>query len=124
MSEKHRARIEETIHQLIAELIVRRTKDPRVANVSVTKVELSKDYALAKIMYNIIGSADEIAEVQRGLESGRGWMRNQLKSHLRLRTIPELVFIYDDSLDRAMRIEGLLDEIGREGEDDDEQDDR
>lgn len=122
MSEKHRARIEETIHHLIAGLLQRRTKDPRVSNVSVTKVELSKDYALARILYNIIGSADEIAEVQRGLERGSGWMRNQIKSRLRLRTIPELVFEYDDSLDRAMRIEGLLEEIKREEDDDDEQD--
>ncbi|MBN1884054.1 MAG: 30S ribosome-binding factor RbfA [Candidatus Krumholzibacteriota bacterium] len=116
MSEKHRARIEETIHQLIAELLVRRVKDPRVANVSVTAVTVSRDYAVAKIKYNIIGSGDDPADVQRGLESSRGWIRGQIKGHLRLRTIPELVFSYDDSLDRAMRIEGLLQKIDGEDE--------
>lgn len=125
MSDKHRARIEETIHQLIAELLFRRVKDPRVSNVSILRVEAAKDYSVAKIYYNIIGGDSEIEQVRAGLESCRGYMRSMVKRNIRLRVIPELVFIYDSSLDRAMAIEELIDRIhdeeetgGEEGEDD------
>lgn len=123
MSEKQRARIEESIHQLIAELLVRRVKDPRVANVSITRVEASKDYSLAKVLYNIIGGSENLSDVEAGLESCSGFIRKQICGHLRLRIIPELVFIYDASLDRAMEIESLIQtihdgETEREDEDD------
>lgn len=111
---KHKARIEETIHQLIAELLVRRVKDPRVANVSVTHVETSKDYTTARVMYNVIGGGDDLVNIQKGLESCKGFIRSRIKKRIRMRVIPELVFIYDASLDRAMEIERLLKNINSE----------
>ena len=114
MDEKHKGRIEESIATLVAELLLRRVKDPRVANVSITAVEASSDYSLAKILYNVVGGAPDPAAVQRGLESCAPFLRSQLARRLRLRTIPEIVFKYDTSLDRAMRIEELLNEIHRE----------
>lgn len=115
MNDKHKARIEESIHQLIAELLVRRVKDPRVANVSIIRVDAAKDYTVARVMYNIIGGGD-LAEVERGLKSCAGFIRAQIKKHLRLRVIPELVFKYDSSLDRAMKLEELIDRIHVEEE--------
>lgn len=117
MNEKQKARIEDEIRTLVSELIIRRVKDPRVANVSVTRVEASRDYSMARIFYNVIGGAEDHAAVQQGLESSRRWMRGQIARRLRLRTVPELVFVYDVSLDRAMKIEELLDRIHRESED-------
>jgi ribosome-binding factor A len=111
MSDKARARIEETIHQLIAELLVRRVKDPRVANVSITRVKTSKDYTLAKILYNVIGDSDDLADVAVGLRSCSGFIRSQVRNHLRMRVIPELTFIYDASLDKAMEIEEIIQSI-------------
>ncbi len=111
MSDKARARIEETIHQLVAELLVRRVKDPRVANVSITLVKTSKDYTLAKILYNVIGDSDDLADVAAGLRSCSGFIRSQIRSHLRMRVIPELTFIYDASLDKAMAIEEIIQNI-------------
>lgn len=119
MNEKQKARIEETIHQLVAELLMRRVKDPRVAGVSITRVEVSNDYSVAKIRYNILGGGDQ-KDVERGLESCKGFIRGQIKGHLRLRVIPELVFLYDSSLDRAMAIEELFKKIDEERETDKE----
>ncbi len=110
MAEKHKARAEEAIRQMIAELLMRRVKDPRVSDVSIIDVKLSKDYSVAKILYNIVGGRDS-EEVHKGLESCKRYIRGQLKHNLRLRVIPELVFIYDVSLDRAMAIEELLQKI-------------
>jgi ribosome-binding factor A len=114
MNGKHKGRVEETLRQLIAELLIRKVKDPRVTGVSIIDVETSKDYALARIRYNVIGGGENLGEVQRGLESCRGFIRSQIKNSLRLRVIPELVFIYDSSLDRAMALEELLRRIHEE----------
>ena len=114
MGEKQKARIEETIHQMVAELLIRRVKDPRVSHVSITHVAVSKDYAMAKLMYNVVGGSEDLPGVQSGLESCRGFIRSQIRKHLRLRVIPELVFVYDTSLDRAMAIDELLKKIGEE----------
>ena len=116
MSEKHKARIEEEIMALIAELLLRRVKDPRVANVSITRVEAAKDYSTAKIFYNIIGGSNDPAPVQQGLVSCSGFLRGQIGRRLRLRVVPELIFRYDISLDRAMKIDELIEKIHREDE--------
>ena len=120
MDDKHKGRIEESIHQMIAELLIRRVKDPRVKFVSITGVEVSKDYSVAKILYNIVGGNEDMENVKKGLTSCRGFIRSQIKKKLRLRVIPELVFIYDSSLDRAMAIEELLQQI----QDDDASDEK
>jgi len=111
MAEKQKARVEEAIRHMIAELLLRKVKDPRVSQVSIIDVRLSKDYSVAKILYNIVGGDGESEEVRKGLESCRHFIRGQLKNNMRLRVIPELVFIYDVSLDRAMAIEELLQRI-------------
>jgi ribosome-binding factor A len=120
MDDKHKGRVEESIHQMIAELLIRRVKDPRVKFVSITGVELSKDYSVAKILYNIVGGNEDLDNVKNGLTSCRGFIRSKIKRKLRLRVIPELVFIYDSSLDRAMAIEELLQQI----QDDDPSDEK
>ncbi len=116
MNDRQKARIEDEIMALISELLLRRVKDPRVANVSITHVEAAKDYSVAKILYNVVGGAGNLDDVQRGLESSRRYMRSQIARRLRLRTVPELVFRYDRSLDRAMKIEELIDRIHQEDE--------
>ncbi len=114
MSEKHKARLEETIRQMVAELLTRRVKDPRVHGVSITRVELSRDLSVAKIMYTIVGGSNDLANIHRGIESCKGFIRGNVTKHLRLRVIPEFVFVYDSSLDRAMEIEKLLHQIKEE----------
>ncbi len=106
MSERNKGRIEETIRQMVASLLLRKVKDPRVTDVS-------RDYSVAKIYFNLIGGSDpeKVAEAEKGLLSSRGYMRMHIKKHIRLRVIPELVFIFDSSLDRAMHLEEVIDRI-------------
>ena len=107
VSEKSKGRVEEAIRHLIAEALLRRVKDPRVTGVSITRVEVSSDYSFAKIMYNIVGGSDNLEDVQRGLDSCKGFIRRILRGKLKTRTIPELAFFYDPSLDEAMKIEEI-----------------
>jgi ribosome-binding factor A len=116
MNDKQKARVEDEIMALVSELLLRRVKDPRVAGVSLTHVEASRDYSTAKILYNVIGGSENIDEVQRGLDSSRRFMRSHIARRLRLRVAPELIFRYDRSLDRAMKIEELIERIHREDE--------
>jgi len=113
VSEKSKGRVEETIRYLIAEALLRRVKDPRVSGVSITRVEVSSDYSFAKIMYNVVGGGD-VEDVQRGLDSCKGFIRRMLRGKLKTRTIPELAFFYDPSLDEAMKIEELIKKIHEE----------
>jgi len=120
MSERIRGRVEETIRQMVAELLMRKVKDPRVTDVSILRVDVSNDYSVAKIYFNLIGGSepDRISNAEKGLQSSRGFIRMHIKKHLKLRVIPELVFIYDSSLDRAMHLEEIIDQIHSEEEDD------
>ena len=118
MSERIKGRIEQTIRQTVASLIMLKVKDPRVADVSILRVDVSKDYSIAKIYFNLIGGSEpeKVAEAEKGLQSSRGYMRMHVKKHLKLRVIPELVFKYDSSLDRAMHLEEIIESIHTEDE--------
>ena len=116
MSERNKGRIEETIRQMVASLLLRKVKDPRVTDVSILRVDASRDYSVAKIYFNLIGGSEpeKVAEAEKGLASSRGYIRMHIKKHIRLRVIPELVFIFDSSLDRAMHLEEIIDSIHSE----------
>ena len=113
MSERNKGRMEETIRQMVASLLLRKVKDPRVTDVSILRVEASRDYSVAKIYFNLIGGSEpeRVAEAEKGLASSRGYMRMHIKKHIRLRVIPELVFIFDSSLDGAMHLKEIIDNI-------------
>jgi len=119
MSERTKGRIEQTIRQTVAALLMRKVKDPRVTDVSILRVDVSRDYSVAKIYFNLIGGSEpeRVAEAEKGLLSSRGYMRMHVKKHLRLRVIPELIFIFDSSLDRAMHLEEIIENIHAEDED-------
>ncbi len=119
MSERTKGRIEQTIRQTVAALLLRKVKDPRVTDVSILRVDVSRDYSVAKIYFNLIGGSEpeRVAEAEKGLLSSRGYMRMHVKKHLKLRVIPELIFIFDSSLDRAMHIEEIIESIHTEDED-------
>ncbi len=113
MSERTKGRIEQTIRQTVAALLLRKVKDPRVTDVSILRVDVSRDYSVAKIYFNLIGGSEpeRVAEAEKGLLSSRGYMRMHVKKHLKLRVIPELVFIFDSSLDRAMHLEKIIERL-------------
>lgn len=111
MSEKQKGRAKELIRQRVADLLIRRVKDPRVSGVSIIDVDLSADYSFAKIYYNIVGGSERLEEVQKGLDSCKSFIWSQLKKSIRFRVIPELIFEYDETLDRAMAIEELIHKI-------------
>jgi ribosome-binding factor A len=100
-------RVAEQMQREIAYLLQFEVKDPRVSRVTVTAVEVTGDMAHAKVFYN---AEKESEKLQQGLEKCAGFLRTQLAKSMLLRTMPQLHFVYDASLDNGMKMTKLIDE--------------
>lgn len=113
MSYKRSDRVADSVKREIADLLLRRVKDPRVAGVTVTDVEMTADLQHARIYYCVMGtpSAEEKQTAAAGLAKATGFMRQELGKRLHLRYLPQLAFYYDTSFDYGDKIERLLKEL-------------
>ena len=84
--------------------------DPRLEGVSITHVKLSADLQIAHIYFRLFSGEDAISEVTPALRSCASLLRKGLSQELRVRRVPELIFLYDESIERGARIEKLLQE--------------
>ena len=93
-------------------------KDPRIGMITLTDVEISSDHHHAKVFFTILGGPESIATAIAGLQHASGFLRSQLAKGLRLRIVPELHFIYDESVERGIRLSSLIaDAIASQPED-------
>jgi ribosome-binding factor A len=99
-------RVSDQIQRDLAELIAREVRDPRVGMVTLSGVELSPDYAHAKVFFTVIGS--EAAAAAAGLNAAAGHLHNLLFKRLRIHTVPRLTFVHDVSLERGFEMDDLL----------------
>jgi ribosome-binding factor A len=102
------SRIAEQLQRELSELIRRQVKDPRIHLVTITEVDVSPDLSNAKILISVLGAQGPQPEVVSALNHAAGFLRHTLGRSLKLRTIPELHFYYDDTLDRAARLDALI----------------
>jgi len=100
-------RVAEQIQRELADLLQFEVKDPRVSRVTVTEVEVTGDLAHAKVFYS---STESSPELQQGLEKAAGFLRSQLSQRMLMRTVPQLHFVYDASIERGMKLSRLIDE--------------
>ena len=100
-------RVGDQIQRELSVLLAREVSDPRVIDVVINEVEMSADLAHAKIFVSPGFGADAV-QAMAGLEAATPYLRRLLAPRLRLRSMPTLRFIHDDSLDNAERIEALL----------------
>ncbi len=101
-------RVAEQVRRDLADLIQSELKDPRVGMISLTAVELTPDYAHAKIFFTTL-DAEHLEEVERGLKRASGFLRRELGRRIHIHTLPELHFIYDNSLERGSSLSQLID---------------
>lgn len=102
-------RVAEQVRRDLAELIQTELKDPRVGMVSITAVELSPDYAHAKVFFTTL-KADHLADIEKGLKRAAGFLRRELGKRIHIHTLPELHFVHDASLERGMSLSQLIDQ--------------
>ena len=102
------ARVAEMIKRDLAEILRREMRDPRLALVSVTDVEVARDFTTAKVFVSVLGDEREKAEALRALQGAAGFLRGHLGRALELRTVPALSFRYDTGIERGVRMFELL----------------
>jgi ribosome-binding factor A len=114
MEYKRSDRVGDLLLEVISELLVKEVSDPRIGAVALTGADVSPDLRHAKIFFNLLtGSADK-SEATKGLKSAAGFIRGRAGKALKLRVVPTIEFIYDDTAERARRIEELLDETKKD----------
>ena len=104
-------RVADQIRSEIASLLARDVHDPGVGFVTLTRVTVTPDLQHARIHYTSLGDEKARAATGRALERAAPFLRRQLGSRLRLRRVPELQFIYDESIAGQDRVEQLLNEF-------------
>jgi ribosome-binding factor A len=112
MAEYQRSdRVGDSLLEIIAEVLRREIHDPRLQRLNLTGVKLSKDLRHAKVFFRLFPGEETREEALAGLKSAAGFLRSRLSKQLKIRFVPAIEFVYDDSEDEARRIEALLDKI-------------
>jgi ribosome-binding factor A len=114
-------RVDEAMRAVLSDAISKDLKDPRVGFVTVTGVKTSPDLRHARVYVSVLGD-DQAREASiEGLRSAHGFLQHRIATELSLKHTPALVFEYDESIDRGMRISQLIDselDQGQEARDD------
>ena len=105
-------RVAEGIREELAELIARHVKDPRVGFVTITAVEVSRDLGHAKVFITLMGDtdADKVRANLHILNDASGYLRMLLGKVMKLRSVPQLHFHYDESISRGAHLSALIDQ--------------
>lgn len=115
---KRSDRVAQELQKEVAIILQREVKDPRIGMVTVSDVEVSRDLAYAKIFVTFLFDNDReaIKQGMKGLEKASPYIRSLVGKAMRLRIVPELRFIYDESLVEGMRMSNLVSNVIREDE--------
>jgi len=116
MSSRRTSRVAALLQETIATLLIREAKDPRLAAVIVTDVDVSPDLRHARVYYRVLATDVEPERAQQALGRAAGYIQATVGRALRLRYTPELEFVFDPTPDRARRIAKLLEAGGSECE--------
>jgi ribosome-binding factor A len=99
------------IQQSMSELVQGKVKDPRLGFVTITGCRVSRDLKVARVFVSVMGDEDERTASMETLKRAAPFLRHELAGQLSTRHTPELIFDYDDSLERGARVSKLLDEL-------------
>lgn len=111
---KRSERVADLIKMEIADILIKKIKDPRVGFVTVTGVDVTDDLRYAKIYISVMEDEGTRKKTLAGLNSASSFIRSELGRRLVMRRIPELAFKIDNSLEQAAHIFEVLDKIKRD----------
>lgn len=103
-------RVADQIQRELADLVQNEIKDPRVRQITITAVEVTRDYSYAKVFYTTLCNKEENVLVEKGLEHAKGFLRTHLAHRMKLRITPQLHFVFDASVERGVRLSKLIDD--------------
>ncbi len=104
-------RVADQIQRDLSEIVAYELKDPRVGMITITEVQITPDYAHAKVFFTMLSDDKEaIQNTVSGLTTAAGYIRGQLGRRLHIHTLPALHFLHDNSTARGMELSRLIDE--------------
>ncbi|MFC2030835.1 30S ribosome-binding factor RbfA [Chloroflexota bacterium] len=111
MPTRRQRQVSSLIHRELSLLLLLDARDPRLAGVTITEVDVTRDLLSARVHFTVLGDGDEGQEAQAALDHAASYLRTQLAGRVELRFVPELIFRLDKSAQYARRIEELLDRV-------------
>jgi len=109
-----RDKVADLLHHAISNAFFRELEDPDLRWVTITQIKLNRDMSVARIFYSVVDQKLHRDRATEALEKNRWRLKRYLGKNLRLRQVPELRFTYDETTDKAARIEELLRSIHEE----------
>ncbi len=119
MENRRSRRVADAVLHEVARIIQFEVKDPRIGFVTFTGAQVSPDLHYVRLYYTVLGEEDARKQTQKGFESAAPFIRREIGQRLRLRVTPELRFLYDEEVERDLRVQGILEDIGHEPKDSD-----
>ncbi|MFZ2956118.1 MAG: 30S ribosome-binding factor RbfA [Candidatus Ozemobacteraceae bacterium] len=114
MTVRRQERVEALLVREISQALQRKIQDPRVRGVHIVRVDVSPDFHLARVFYSMLGDTLDPEAVQKGLDSAKTVIRCEIRKAMTMRTIPELAFKYDPSINEGDQMLGLLRRLERD----------
>jgi ribosome-binding factor A len=108
------SRVGDQLRAELADLLAREVHDPGVGFLTITRVDVSPDLQQARAYYTTLGDEKARRESRRALQRATPFLRRQIGHRLRLKRVPELEFLFDESIEQGDRIERILQEINAE----------
>jgi len=103
-------RVGEQMQRELAELLQREVRDPRLSAVTLSGVDVTRDLSLAKVYYTVMPEQLTVEEAQKALEKAAGFLRHALGERMIIRNVPQLRFIYDETLVKGTELANLIDQ--------------
>ena len=101
-------RIGVKIRTVLSELMTKKINDPRMEMVTISRVVLTGDLSIAYVYYSVFGEAEAVNNAARGFKSCKKFIKKQIAPELKLKYMPELKFLHDDSFDYGARIDTII----------------
>lgn len=102
-------RVADEIQRNMAELIQMELGDPRIGMVTVTGVEVSHEFEHAKVYFSVLGDHAQVEITTKALNHAAGFLRRALAKRLKIRVVPQLHFVYDETIEKGNRLSALID---------------
>jgi ribosome-binding factor A len=109
-------RVGEQLRQELSQILSQQAHDPGIGFLTLSRVKVTADLQLARVLYTVIGDEKQRKETQKALDRSIPFLRRQIASRMRLRRVPDLQFFYDRSVEHQDRIEQILIDLKRDRE--------
>lgn len=117
-------KVELQVKDEVSKIIITKLKDPRVGFVTVTAVEMTADLKSAQIFISVMGTQSQKTETISSLNDASKYIKAEMNQRIKLRYSPSITFRLDDTIDRAIRIGRILEDLGRDKSEEQKQHDQ